>query len=61
MACCTFTNSGRLVIDDGAVEAIKLKHRSLLPVGVKLLKDILIVVMWLNVSINKVNVLRLGE
>jgi len=27
--------AGRLVIDDGAVEAIKLKHRSLLPVGVK--------------------------
>lgn len=24
-----------MVIDDGAVEAIKLKHRSLLPVGVK--------------------------
>lgn len=27
--------AGRLVIDAGAVEAIKLKHRSLLPVGVK--------------------------
>ncbi|WP_343596429.1 glutamate 5-kinase [Acinetobacter sp.] len=27
--------AGRLVIDDGAVDAIKLKHRSLLPVGVK--------------------------
>ena len=27
--------AGRLVIDDGAVEAIKKKHRSLLPVGVK--------------------------
>ncbi|MGN5764927.1 glutamate 5-kinase [Acinetobacter calcoaceticus] len=27
--------AGRLVIDDGAVEAIKRKHRSLLPVGVK--------------------------
>lgn len=27
--------AGRLVIDDGAVDAIKQKHRSLLPVGVK--------------------------
>lgn len=27
--------AGRLVIDDGAVEAIREKHRSLLPVGVK--------------------------
>lgn len=27
--------AGRLVIDDGAVDAIKSKHRSLLPVGVK--------------------------
>ncbi len=26
---------GRLVIDDGAVDAIKQRHRSLLPVGVK--------------------------
>ena len=27
--------AGRLIIDDGAVEAIKERHRSLLPVGVK--------------------------
>ncbi|MHA3054739.1 glutamate 5-kinase [Acinetobacter sp. ANC 4633] len=30
--------AGRLVIDDGAVEAIKKKHRSLLPVGVKVVE-----------------------
>lgn len=30
--------AGRLVIDDGAVEAITLKHRSLLPVGVKVVE-----------------------
>jgi len=27
--------AGRLVIDDGAIEAIREKHRSLLPVGVR--------------------------
>lgn len=27
--------AGRLILDDGAVEAIQLKHRSLLPVGVR--------------------------
>jgi glutamate 5-kinase len=30
--------AGRLVIDAGAVEAIKLNHRSLLPVGVKVVE-----------------------